>query len=599
MPPTPSEGRFLAPVHAPTVASAADQHGEPVFGQLDRTFRAGVAYWTGGLAPSAPIGAMTDWVTHLVVSPGKQLSLTVDLGRALNDNINFAWSCSFDTHRDPCRCALAQDNRFRADQWQRYPFNVLAYSFLSAERWWEAATTGVRGVSRRHEALATFLVRQTLDMIAPSNFAVTNPQVIEQARAECGANFIRGGLHWLEDVTRFVLGAGPAGMDAFKVGETVAATPGKVVHRTRLAEVIQYAPTTPEVRPEPIVIVPAWIMKYYVLDLSPANSLVRYLTDQGFTVFMISWKNPDREDRDTGFDDYRTEGLLPAIEAARTITGAPRVHAVGYCLGGTLLTAAAAAMARDHDDRLASISLFAAQADFTDAGELMLFVDDAQVDFLEDMMWQRGYLDTRQMAGAFQMLRSNDLIWSRVVYDYMIGRRSPPNDIMAWNADATRMPYRMHSEYLRSLFLDNDLAEGRFEIGGEPVAIEDILVPLFVVATEHDHVAPWRSVYKFHLLADAEISFVLTNGGHNAGILSEPGHKGRHYRVGTRRLGVPYVGPDRWWEDHEPVPGSWWSAWSRWLADRSGSPAAPPPLGLASGPFAAQYDAPGAYVRMK
>ena len=256
-------------------------------------------------------------------------------------------------------------------------------------------------------------------------------------------------------------------------------------------------------------------------------------------------------------------------------------------------------MAHDGDDRLASLSLFAAQVDFTEAGELTLFIDESQVTFLEEMMWERGYLDSRQMAGAFQMMRSVDLIWSRSVHDYLMGEQPFAIDIMAWNADATRMPFRMHSQYLRSLFLRNDLAEGRFEVDERPVALPDIRLPLFVVATEHDHVAPWRSVFKFHLLTEAQLTFVLTNGGHNAGILSEPGHPHRHFRLATREPDKPYIDADRWLAEHEPVEGSWWPAWTSWLAARSGEAVLPPPLGDAAAGFAALEGAPGRYVLMK
>jgi polyhydroxyalkanoate synthase subunit PhaC len=567
---------------------------------LTRDVHAAISQATFGLSPAALAGAFFDWWVHLALAPGKQIDLAQLAVAGAADNVVFAARSALRSAGDPSEYALPHDERFRTPEWQYFPFNVYAHTFLSIERWWDAATSDLRGVSQRHDQMATFIARQILDTAAPSNFIATNPEVLTRTRAESGANLVRGYANFIADLTRAESGAPPRGTEEFKVGEAVAITPGKIVLRTRLAEVIQYAPpVTEHVRPEPIVIVPAWIMKYYILDLSPANSLVKFLTEQGFTVFMISWKNPGAEDRDVGMDDYRIDGALAAIEAACVITGAQKVHAVGYCLGGTLLAITAAAMGRDGDDRLASASLFAAQVDFTEAGELMLFIDESQVTFLEDMMWERGYLDARQMAGAFQMLRSNDLIWSRSIHDYLMGEESSPIDLMAWNADATRMPYRMHSQYLRSLFLKNDLAEGRFTAGKRAVALPDIRLPLFVVSTEHDHVAPWRSVFKLHLLTDAEVTFVLTNGGHNAGILSEPGHPHRHFRVALREPGKPYVDPDAWLVEHAPRQGSWWPEWSAWLAARSGEPIAPPPLGNATAGLAALEDAPGTYILMK
>jgi polyhydroxyalkanoate synthase subunit PhaC len=414
-----------------------------------------------------------------------------------------------------------------------------------------------------------------------------------------GANLASGLRNFLEDWERAISGKKPVGAEKFEVGRDVAVTPGKVVYRNRLIELIQYLPTSDKVRPEPILIIPAWIMKYYILDLSPQNSLVKYLTEQGFRVFMISWKNPEAEDRDLRLDDYRTLGVMAALDAVRAIVPDQKVHAVGYCLGGTLLSIAAATMARDSDDRFKSMTLLAAQTDFTEAGELMLFINESQLAFLEDMMWEQGFLDARQMAGAFQMLRSNDLIWSRVVREYLMGERAPMIDLMAWNADSTRMPYRMHSEYLRHLCLNNDLAEGRLIVADRPIALTDIRVPIFAVGTERDHVAPWRSTYKINLLTGTDVTYLLTNGGHNAGIISEPGHPHRSFRVMTKRSNEQYIDPDTFLTEAARKGGSWWPDWVTWLGEKSGALVKPSSIGAVAAGYKSLCDAPGTYVHQE
>ncbi len=566
---------------------------------LDRGFKAHLARLTFSISPAALASSSFAWLAHLALAPGKLLALQENAARRSMRFLAYLPLALQPGGADPCFRPMAGDDRFEGEDWQKWPFNVLHQWFLLNQEFWQDATNDVDGVAPETERALSFIARQLLDHVAPTNFILTNPQVLRATMEEGGANLVRGAQHALEDWQRAASGQPPVGAETFRVGQDVAATQGKVVFRNHLIELIQYAPKTAQVRPEPILIVPAWIMKYYILDLSPHNSLVKYLVEQGFTVFTISWRNPGFEDRDLGMDDYIDMGLFQALRAVNAIVPEEKVHAMGYCLGGTLLTMAAAAMARDDDQRLKTLTLLAAQTDFTDAGEIMLFVSESQVAYLEGLMWDQGYLDTYQMAGAFQMLRSNDLIWSRYVREYLLGRRQEMFDLLAWNADATRMPYKMHSEYLRKLFLYNELAQGRFEVGGQPVSLTDIRAPIFCVSTTQDHVAPWRSVYKLHLYIDTEMTFVLANRGHNAGIVSEPGRRGRHYQIRRYQQGMRYTPPEDWRETTPLNEGSWWPELASWLAERSGAMREPPRMGAPARGYAPIADAPGAYVHQR
>jgi len=566
----------------------------PVEG-LDRSLHAVLGRATRAISPTSLLLAYVDWWSHLALSPAKQALLAQKALRKAHRLALYApQSLSSDAER--CIEPLEQDRRFSHPDWQRWPFNLYQQSFLLVQQWCYNATTEVRGVSRHHEDIVTFVARQLLDIFSPSNFVLTNPEVLRRTMESGGRNLFQGAQHWLDDFERLKAGRPPAGSEAHQVGKTIAATPGKVVFRNRLIELIQYGPATERVYAEPMLIVPAWIMKYYVLDLSPANSLIGHLVKNGHTVFCISWKNPGPEDRDRGMEDYLRMGMMDALDAVATIVPGPKVHCVGYCLGGTLAAIGAAAMARDNDDRLASLTLLAAQTDFSEPGELALFIDESEVTFLEDIMFDRGFLSAGQMAGAFQLLRSNDLVWSRMVREYLLGERRPMSDLMAWNADATRLPYRMHSEYLRRLYLRNDLAEGRYLVRGRPVALNDIRVPVFCLGTVNDHVAPWRSVYKLHLLTDSEITFALTGGGHNTGIVSAPGERNRGYRVMTRPYDGKYTDPDAFFAEAATKDGSWWPEWHAWLRARSGDQVSPPALGAPDKGYARLADAPGTYV---
>lgn len=570
-----------------------NDHPERHFETLDRSQRAALARLTQGISPYALASAYVDWAVHFAISPGSQLDV---FGR-MAENTRRLWLYAAARFAGNKPDEPFPPNGWRGLQddgmWSELPMDLVRQWHLALNDVALLAAQAPRGMLPTDQNRISFLTRQMLDAFAPQNNPLLNPDLSRRTMSEGGMNLVQGFNNALDDMLREAEGRPPAGTEAFKVGDNIATTPGTVVYRNHLVELIRYEAKTERVFAEPLLIVPAWIMKYYILDLSPHNSLVRYLVERGHTVYMISWRNPTPADRDTSFDDYRIHGVMAALDEISRLNPDRAIHACGYCLGGTILSIAAATMARDGDKRLASITLLAAQTDFSEAGELMLFVDESQVAFLEDLMWDQGVLDTHQMAGAFRILRSNELVWSRIIREYVLGEREKMIDLMAWNSDQTRMPYLMHAQYLRSLFLENRLTAGRFAVDGRVIALRDIDVPAFLVGTEKDHIAPWKSVYKFKLFADTDVTFVLTTGGHNAGIVSEPGHPHRSFHIGTSPHGEKYVSPDSWLNRAEAHDGSWWPAWVDWLETKSSADkiAPPRPDGTANlGP------APGTYV---
>lgn len=565
---------------------------------FDREFHAKLGkFWA--LSPASIGGAYFDWLSHLAISPGKQLALMESAWRKSINLVDYVFWAASGIPTESYINPAPHDRRFEDKGWQTWPYNVYQQTFLLTEEWWKEATSTVRGVSRHHSEVLPFLTRQYLDTWSPVNFPLSNPQVMRTTVHFNGKNLDKGAKNFTEDLTRFLRNEPPIGTDKYKVGKNLAVTKGKVIYQNRLIELIQYSPTTEKVYAEPILIIPAWIMKYYILDLSSHNSLVRYLVEKGHTVFMLSWKNPDENDRELGFEDYVNLGIKDALKAISIIIPKRKIHAVGYCLGGTLLCMAAAAMRRDGKNPFKTISFFASQVDFEDAGELLLFIDESQIAFLEDIMWNKGYLESSRMAGTFDMLRSYDLIWSKMIQRYLLGKRLHLTDLMAWDADATRMPYKMHSEYLRNLFLENALTNGKFIIGESPINLEDINVPIFSVATQKDHISPWKSVYKIHFFTDTNITFLLTSGGHNAGIVSEPGHPRRSYQISTQRKSDKTLFPQKWFEDTPHHKGSWWPTWEKWLSDHSREKCSPPPMGNPSKGYQILRDSPGFYVMEK
>lgn len=558
---------------------------------LDKPLRSWLSHFLGWMSPSVLIGAYLDWLVHISFSPDKQIELVENGANNYLHFLAYLIEYTSDPHCARCTQPRQADQRFQNPLWNQFPYNFYSQLFLINEKMIEEATTEVRGVSRHHENLVNFTTRQWMDMMSPSNFPWMNPEVIDATVQQSGANFIQGFTNWLQDLERNITKKLPIGTENFKVGKQVAITPGKVVYRNHLIELIQYEPTTDKVYPEPVLFIPAWIMKYYILDLSPENSMVKYLVEKGHTVFMISWLNPDSDDRDLTMEDYVNLGIMDALATISSIIPHHKVHTVGYCIGGTLLMLAAAALAQEKKNPIQSITLFAAQVDFKDAGELLLFIDEGQISYLEDLMWEKGYLDGKQMAGTFSMLRSVDLIWSKNVIDYQLGTRRPINDLMAWDYDTTRLPYAMHSEYLRKLFLNNDLVEGHYSINGKTLSLLNIDQPIFVESAIRDHVAPWKSVYKLHFYTHTEITFVLTSGGHNSGVVNVPGLTKQRYQISTHHKEDKDISPELWQEKAKTHKGSWWPAWQDWLMRHSGRKCSPPPMGKK-----VLCKAPGTYV---
>lgn len=565
---------------------AKQDHGDDSFFRfLDRYYQANLAKFTAGMSPAALETSYFSWVAQLLQSPGTLLRLGTYPWRHTQDYVN-----NLQTQEKP---RDGKDVRFHTDNWSLYPWRLWAEQFLQLEDWWLQATK-VPGLPVQVKRTVSFGIRQMLDALSPSNFILSNPDLFQETIRSHGQNLVRGAELGMQDFVEKITGASPAGVEHFIPGKQVAITKGKVIFSNHLIELIQFEAQTKTVYKEPILMLPAWIMKYYILDLQPQNSLVNWLTQQGHTVFIVSWLNPISDDRHLGMDEYFRLGAMAAIDAVSRALPKTKIHLMGYCLGGTLAMITAAAMAKNNDDRIKSLTLLAAQGDFTEAGELLLFITQSEVSFLKSMMWEQGYLDTKQMAGTFQMLRSYDLIWSKMVQDYMHGTQRGMIALLAWNADATRMPYKMHSEYLEQLFLNNDFAEGRFTIEGKHIVAENIQTPAFVVSTEKDHVAPWKSVYKTHLLINSDITFVLASGGHNAGIVSEPGREGRSYRIKERKKSSSYLDPEAWLEQAEQKSDSWWIAWHEWLVKQSSSKQVAAPEIDETLP-----EAPGTYVLQK
>jgi polyhydroxyalkanoate synthase len=488
------------------------------------------------------------------------------------------------------------DRRFRDPAWDDHAvFDFIKQSYLLTSRWLVDTVNSYDDFDDKTRQKIDFYMRQFVDAMAPSNFVTTNPEVLRATLESGGENLLRGLSNLLEDLER---GGGKLAIkmtdpEAFELGRNVAVTPGKVVFQTDLMQLIQYAPTTEQVYQRPLLIIPPWINKFYILDLQPKNSFIRFAVEQGFTVFVVSWVNPDRQHAEKTFQDYMVEGALAALDAIEQATGEREINVIGYCLGGTLLACTLAYLAAKRDRRVKAATFFASLVDFEDPGELGVFIDEEQLAAMDQTMAKRGYLDGREMATTFNMLRANDLIWSFVINNYLLGKEPFPFDLLYWNADSTRMPYAMHSFYLREFYQENRLVEpGGITLCGVPIDLRKVRLPTYILSTREDHIAPWKSTYAATRLYGGDVTFVLAGSGHIAGVINPPTVQKYGFWAGEK---LP-PDPDDWLAGAEHKEGSWWPHWVAWNAAQSGPkvPARVP----GDGKLEPIEDAPGSYARV-
>jgi polyhydroxyalkanoate synthase len=498
---------------------------------------------------------------------------------------------------EPIAAPAPGDRRFNDAAWtENALFDYIKQSYLLTARWLQSTVQQVEGLDDKTARKVDFYTRQFVDAMAPSNFILTNPEVLRATIESGGENLLNGLKHVLDDLER---GKGRlmikmTDMEAFEVGKNIAVTPGKVIFQNDLLQLLQYEPTTETVQRRPLLIIPPWINKYYILDLRPRNSFVKWAVDQGHTVFVVSWVNPDEHLAAKSFDDYMLEGPLAALDAMRDATGETEANVIGYCLGGTLLAATLAYMAAKDDKRFVSATYLASMVDFAEAGELAVFIDEEQLHMLEERMRQHGFLEGSDMATTFNMLRANDLIWSFVVNNYLLGKEPFPFDLLYWNADSTRMPAAMHSFYLRKMYQENELvAPGALTLAGVPIDVRQIKTPTFILSAREDHIAPWKSTYAATQLYAGPVKFVLAASGHIAGVVNPPDQT----KYGHWQNPKLPKSPDDWLNGAKFHEGSWWPTWEKWIARHGGGrvPARRP----GDGKLTPVEDAPGAYVKVK